>query len=372
MVMGSEEKQLKRNLSFYVSEPEADGGNSTVRGFFSTPHTKAWFRLGEALEVAHDSSKTYATYFTKFKRIIAKEPDLLEAYNYMGSGFLDLSDEQEPGAAIVSINMALEYYKTAFKRAKELIPSDFKGKIEWSHLDNRPFLRIHHGLILCCLRKKEYVEAARLMEEHLLWNPNDNIGVRYLLGDAYLLAGKYSKARKFFIEGIKEDLVPYPNNDYSLGLLEFINGKYSAAATALRRGFVGNMYIAEMLTGRIVEKPHFFWHGSSDASVRNAKSYLLDQSMLDLWESIPQAIDFVDWLYNCAAVLRERLELAEIREGLTYEHDFAKRVPFVERGEVLRRSISKTAMLIQKVTDHRGEIRWPWEHGRLDLYIEQG
>jgi hypothetical protein len=131
------------------------------------------------------------------------------------------------------------------------------------------------------------------------------------------------------------------------------------------------MYIAEMLTGRTVEKPHFYWHGNSWSSVKSAKDYLSLPGILDCWVSTPQATDFVDWLFNCATVMRERLEWAEIREGLTYEQSFDKRGVFTKRESKLLANIPKMPMLIQKVITHRGEQRWPWEHSRTELLPER-
>lgn len=357
-------KPIKRSLSFYTNESDQDLNGQGVEGYFSTPHTKAWLRLHETLDAVEDSAKTYNAYLTKLDRLIAKEPDYLDAYNDAGYALLEIADKQEPQDTFISINLAQEYFTRAFERSKELIPSGFAGQILWGHLDNRPFLRAHHGLILCYLRRKKYVVAAQMMEEHLIWNPGDNIGVRYLLGDAYLLAGDIINARRALAVGMTEGMLPYPDNAYSLGLLEFHVGNYTAAATALRTGFLDNMYIAEILTGRTVEKPHFFWHSNSWSSVEAAKSYLFRQNMLNYWKRTPQAIDFVDWLYNCSTVLRERLEWAEIREGLTYEHDFAVRDKFCNRDEILKKNIAKVTMLIQKISNRSGKKCWPWEYSQ--------
>lgn len=54
----------------------------------------------------------------------------------------------------------------------------------------------------------------------------------------------------------------------------------------------------------------------------------------------------VTYVYNCAAVLRERLDLAEIREGLTYEHNFTARSVYCDRETLLRKNIAKVTMLI--------------------------
>lgn len=353
----------KRAVSFFVDESNSDDDSQLREGFFLTPDTKAWLRLDDALEKAESTAKTYQGYITKLDRLIEKEPDYLDAYNYAGNAYLELASKIDLAS---NIDAAQNYYQRAYDRARELIPSDFKGRIIWGHLDNRPFLRAHHGLILCNLRKKEYVVAVKLMEEHLAWNPNDNIGVRFLIGDAYFMEGEIQNARKAFIVGLEEG---YPDNAYSLGLLEFKEGSLSAAANALRVGFLANEYIAEILTGRSVQKPHFYWHRNSWGSVESAKGYLIEQDMLTFWKSVPQAIDFVDWLYNSAAVMRERLEWAEIREGLTTVHDFSARGVFVNRAEALRKRIVKVTMLIQKITDHLGNTRWPWEHSRTDLMV---
>jgi hypothetical protein len=39
----------------------------------------------------------------------------------------------------------------------------------------------------------------------------------------------------------------------------------------------------------------------------------------------PQEIDFIDWVFNSSAVLRERTDLMEQHEGLTYERDAVRR-----------------------------------------------
>ncbi|HEY6874710.1 MAG TPA: hypothetical protein VI298_18475 [Geobacteraceae bacterium] len=359
----------KRALSFYVDESDSDDVSQVKEGIFLTPHTKAWLRLDDTLEKAETSAKTYQGYLRKLDRLIEKEPDYLDAYNYAGNAYLELASKVDSVIFPTYLNAAKNYYQRAYDRARELVPAGFDGRIIWGHLDNRPFLRAHHGLILCYLRKKDYAEAARMIEEHLAWNQNDNIGVRYLLGDAYLLAGDIENARRAFNAQLEEGYSPYPDNAYSLGLLEFKEGNFSAAATALRIGFLANEYIAEILTGRTVEKPHFYWHSNSFRSVESAKGYLIDQDMLSFWKSVPQAINFVDWLFNCAAVMRERLEWAEIREGLTTEHDFSARGVFVNREEALRKRITKVTMLIQKITDHRGRTGWPWEHSTTDLMV---
>ena len=45
-----------------------------------------------------------------------------------------------------------------------------------------------------------------------------------------------------------------------------------------------------------------------------------------------QEIDFVDWVFNSAAVLRERANLMDQHEGLTYDRDAVRRETFALRS----------------------------------------
>ena len=53
------------------------------------------------------------------------------------------------------------------------------------------------------------------MEQVLQWNPNDNQGVRLILGSEYLRAGDRAKAGKV----LREHAAEYPPYRYELGLL---------------------------------------------------------------------------------------------------------------------------------------------------------
>jgi len=68
--------------------------------------------------------------------------------------------------------------------ALETIPNDFdenKHKIEWLSLENRPFLRTFHGIILEFMKEQEYEKAISKCEFVLKVNPDDNQGIRDLL-----------------------------------------------------------------------------------------------------------------------------------------------------------------------------------------------
>ena len=242
---------------------------------------------------------------------------------------------------IEDVRAAARWYRKGFKLAIEMIPEAFSGRIEWSSLSNRPFLRIHHGLILCALRQKKDKEAIALMEQHLGWNPNDNIGVRYLLGEAYLRKKRTVEARKILESNSTE--AGYPPSIYSLALLEFMEGRIVPALTWLRRGIAENPYIAEGLTGRFKPSPHAMWHGSNFREPEVVENYLEDA--LALWRQTPLALAFLDWVFNCSLGLRERADFVEVNEALAREGDFNARGQWIERQRTLQRGITEKSSL---------------------------
>jgi len=60
-----------------------------------------------------------------------------------------------------------------------------KDELIWGIIENRPFLRSVHILGLEFMRRKDLVRAEKLFKQILVYNPNDNQGVRYLLAEIY-------------------------------------------------------------------------------------------------------------------------------------------------------------------------------------------
>ena len=79
---------------------------------------------------------------------------------------------------------ALRHYQVGARIGELSLDADFSGVLPWGFIDNRPYLRCLHGYGLC-LWQLGRVEAAAVVFERLLWlNPNDNQGVRFLIGPA--------------------------------------------------------------------------------------------------------------------------------------------------------------------------------------------
>ena len=74
-------------------------------------------------------------------------------------------------------------------------------------------------------------------------------------------------------------------------------------------------------------------------------------------------IDFVDWVLNSRAVLRERSSLMEQHEGLTYERDATRRESFALRGSYFFNELTDelSIAMVKKIQNRYGVEIWPWE-----------
>lgn len=76
-----------------------------------------------------------------------------------------------------------------------------------------------------------------------------------------------------------------------------------------------------------------------------------------------QEVDFVDWVFNSSAVLRERASLIEQHEGLTYERDAVRREPFALRSSYFVNKLTdELSIAMVKRIQNRYDVEiWPWE-----------
>lgn len=76
-----------------------------------------------------------------------------------------------------------------------------------------------------------------------------------------------------------------------------------------------------------------------------------------------QEIDFVDWVFNSSAVLRERACLIEQHEGLAYVRDAVRREPFALRSSYFANELTNdlSIAMVKRIQNRCGVEIWPWE-----------
>lgn len=220
----------------------------------------------------------------QLRSIIKKDPEFIDAYNSFGAYFYEKGNPRK----------RLEYYSKAYQIGQRVIPNAFTGRIPWIQLENRPFLRSMHGLGLCYIYEMQRDKAIDLFERLLRYNPNDNQGVRCIIGDLYLQNKDHQAADNYF-----KDNLDYPPYRYSYGLSLFMQGFYIESIVQFWMGFYKNIYILEHILDHYPIIKYDFYHSSSDEKPEIASQYY--GLNLGMWTD-KYIKEFLRMIYECPDV----------------------------------------------------------------------
>jgi tetratricopeptide (TPR) repeat protein len=162
----------------------------------------------------------------------------------------------------------------------------------WGLLETRPYMRARAGLANTLWSLKRVDEATEHYFALLELNPGDNQGLRYLLLDLLLDAGRDDEARKLIKRYDEEAGAEW---NYTRDLLEFRQGGAAGEATRrLKKALKQNKFVSKYLTGekRIPPNlPGYYGYGDDAEAVHYAHRYLRH------WRGTAGA---VDWLKSKA------------------------------------------------------------------------
>jgi hypothetical protein len=138
-----------------------------------------------------------------------------------------------------------------------------------------------------------------------------------------------------------------------------LTGEWVAAATALRRGFAANPYIAEILNGSPEPAALAIWH-SGDLDGPDAASEYIDLYG-SFWRKQPDALAFTRWLFNQPKVMIERAAILEYKEAMLASES-AGSSKDIDQKQRLVAAIDDTIsrMIVVKRTNAAGRQVWPW------------
>lgn len=108
------------------------------------------------------------------RKLIDRDPSFIDGYAHLCSALYWLGE----------FEAAIGLARPLFDRVSALLPTSFRGRVSYLHLENRPFHRLAHGLVLAYYSfgsAEGNKQAGRLAKRMLRWWPNDNIGFRFLL-----------------------------------------------------------------------------------------------------------------------------------------------------------------------------------------------
>ncbi|EMG9443407.1 tetratricopeptide repeat protein [Escherichia coli] len=284
-------------------------------------------------------------YVSRLKRLIREEPECIDLYAHLAYALL------EQDAPRKALNIALK----GLAVANRLIPEGFSGEISGLNPENRPYLRGLHTAILASIDLRRHQEAVALTDKLLAYDPLDSLGAGWFLGSELLRSGDWDRA-SCVLEQYADEYSPCW---YELGILYFMKGELVRAATALRRGFVANIYIAEILCGKIRPFPLVMWHDES-GDTETAEEYY--ESYSSLWAQYPESLPFVNWLFNHSSVMSERAEIMKYAEMLVSEDEPEVWESLFARRETLLEKIDDrlSEEIVQKCKTWHGTVVWPW------------
>lgn len=138
-----------------------------------------WLSIDEPTKAQRSKARRWIT------KIMQAQPGFLEG----GLALAWILHEEGDSGALVMVNRLV-------KQANSLIPKGYKGRIIWGHTSNRFYHRLLWLQFTLHFQQGNLAEAAKLGRKMLRLNPNDNLGVRYVLPLILLECGDYPGAKR--------------------------------------------------------------------------------------------------------------------------------------------------------------------------------
>ena len=186
------------------------------------------------------------------------------------------------------------------------VTSSAMAKRSTGVITNRPYLRGLANLALVLAAQKKWPEVLAIHQRMLKLNPNDNQGVRWMIGVEYLRVGDNDGAVDAFQK------VMYEEVGCAFGLALALlrrNGRSAKVGEALLTGFAANRYVAPMLLGETWERLDGF-SGTNMAEPEWAHDVIAAQA--ELWQAVPDSAKLLRFWWAAPQIATWRRRLDEI------------------------------------------------------------
>jgi tetratricopeptide (TPR) repeat protein len=266
-----------------------------------------------------------------FRRALELDPQHADAHNHLGIVSLEAR----------KLKAAEEHFRAAIAGGQRHLERE-GTEVHWGFTENRPYLRGLANLALVLTEQKKWAEALAIHKRMLELNPNDNQGVRYLMGVEYLRVGDNDRAVDAFQKCMHEEV----GCAFGLALATLrVGGPLADIGEALLTGFAANRYVAPMLLGEAWERLDAF-HGSNMAEPEWASDVMSAQA--DLWHAVPRGAELLRFWWAAPPVATWRRKLDEIIVRLKDLPPSDERSAVVHDWSDLR-SIEKVRKLVRTV-----------------------
>jgi tetratricopeptide (TPR) repeat protein len=232
---------------------------------------------------------------TSFRRALELDPQHADAHNHLGIVSLEAR----------KLKAAEQHFRAAIDGGQRHLERE-GAEVHWGFIENRPYLRGLANLALVLAEQKKWAEALAIHKQMLKLNPNDNQGVRYLIGPECLRGGDDDGAIEAFQKSLHEEV----GCAFGLALAKLrAHGSSAEIGEALLTGFAANRYVAPMLLGETWERLDAF-HGTSMAEPEWAHDVIVAQA--DLWQAVARGAELLRFWWAAPPVATWRRKLDEI------------------------------------------------------------
>ncbi len=232
-----------------------------------------------------------------FFKSIEIDPTYADGYNHLANIAWRKGDWEQ----------AESLYRKAFELAGPEVKDTPKGGF-WGIIETRPYMRAFHGLGLTAWKQGRLEESIGVFKQMLKLNPNDNQGVRYLMGPIYHQMGNLDKAIEWYVRNLDD-----PDNLYNYGLALVQQNELEVAARMLISGIFGNPYVAPMLLKDKLPESDW-WHGSNLAEPQYAEDYVREYHIW--WEKEKSALRLLRAIWDHGEVQRTLKDFIAIRRAI--------------------------------------------------------
>jgi tetratricopeptide (TPR) repeat protein len=230
-----------------------------------------------------------------FRRAIELDPQHADAHNHLGI----VSWEAR------KLKAAEQHFRAAIDGGQRELERD-GGEASWGFIENRPYLRGLGNLALVLSEQKKWPEALAIHRQMLKLNPDDNQGVRWLIGVECLRVGDNDGAIAAFQKCMHEEV----GCAFGLALAKLrAGGPLADIGEPLLTGFAANRYVAPMLLGEPWQRLDAF-HGTNMAEPEWASDVIAAQA--DLWHAVPRGAELLRFWWAARPVAAWRRKLDEI------------------------------------------------------------
>lgn len=220
-----------------------------------------------------------------FVSLLSTYPYHFDAYHHMA---LILGHERK-------YEEAFELRKTGVEKGFSLFPKEFdltRDKLEWLWLENRPFLRLLHGLAIDYrFVQKDRKKEVEIYEQLLKFDPEDHQGCRLSATGCYFKLGMLDKILELG-KAYKDDASP--EIIYGQVLAYLMLGKHREAETYLKEALEYSPNVAKQILDKNHTKPKTE-HGMEGYISMGGEdeAYLYWMEFGEYWDKTSNAIEFV-------------------------------------------------------------------------------